>query len=385
MRLLLFEWNGLMQRDLENELNKLHIMFRRLSYAFRNIHEDEFFETRFRRHMIRNSYDAVISFNFFPLVAKICYEQNIKYIAWCYDSPIRVIPFDTFAIPTNYIFMFDKKEAQEYRKKGFDTVYHMPLAVSSQRMEHVEITTEDYQKYKRDISFVGNFHHSNYEEFLAPLPEYFRGYLNAIKDIQLDMRELYFPDVLFTDDLMEKLNFYYKEYTGNQDYCLSKENLSFLFGKYITERERIKYLKVFSNYFKVKLYSNRVPEQLKEIEYGGTVRYDSDMGKVFALSSINFNSSFYCIRTGISLRILDILGAGGFLLTNYQAELEEYFRDGQELVFYQDIYDAVEKCRYYLQHEEQRKTIAEHGQEKVFEHFSYQKQLGHIFDIAGIG
>lgn len=40
------------------------------------------------------------------------------------------------------------------------------------------------------------------------------------------------------------------------------------------------------------------------------------------------------IRTGLPLRIWDILGAGGFVLTNYQTEIPEYFEIGKDLETY---------------------------------------------------
>ena len=43
------------------------------------------------------------------------------------------------------------------------------------------------------------------------------------------------------------------------------------------------------------------------------------------------------IRTGIPLRVWDILGAGGFLLTNFQVELPDYFENGKDIVYYEDI------------------------------------------------
>ena len=38
---------------------------------------------------------------------------------------------------------------------------------------------------------------------------------------------------------------------------------------------------------------------------------------MFANSKVNLNITLRNIKTGIPLRALDIMGAGGFLLTNY--------------------------------------------------------------------
>lgn len=383
MHLLFFEWNALMQHDLEAVLRSLNITFYRFSYNFLNLHEDDFFCTRFENHLKNHHYDAVISFNYFPLVASSCYKYDLKYISWCYDSPVRIIPYDTFRFPTNYIFMFDKKEAAGYRSLGFDNVYHLPLAVNVSRMKSLRDSLS-LEPPICDLSFIGNFHTSNFTDFIMPLPKYYRGYLNALIKAQCNLRTCYLPDEFFTETFMDTLNSYYSKCLDDPSYSVSKENLSFLFGKYVTETERISYLSILSKFFDMNLYSNKCPEQLANIKHMGTASYYTEMSRVFALSKINFNLSFYCIRTGISVRILDILAAGGFLLTNYQEELADYFDLEKDFVLYESIEDAVEKTAFYLKHDDLRKRISSSGQKRTWENFSYEIQLKKIFTTAGI-
>jgi spore maturation protein CgeB len=79
---------------------------------------------------------------------------------------------------------------------------------------------------------------------------------------------------------------------------------------------------------------------------------------------------------------MDIMGAGGFLLSNYQQELAEYFEVGKELVLYDSREDLMQKIDYYLCHEEERQEIARCGQRKIEENFSYRKVLPRIFSVA---
>ena len=71
------------------------------------------------------------------------------------------------------------------------------------------------------------------------------------------------------------------------------------------------------------------------------------------------------IREGIPLRVMDILGSGGFLITNYRKALCDVFEDGKDLVVYYDEYDLLQKIEYYLSHEEERLEIAANGRKKV--------------------
>ena len=116
----------------------------------------------------------------------------------------------------------------------------------------------------------------------------------------------------------------------------------------------------------------------------GTCDYYDQMPKVFKASKINLNITLKIIQSGIPLRVMDILGSGGFLLTNYQPEIAEYFVDGEEVVMYESIEDAYEKAIFYIRNNDKRHQIAQNGHNKVRELFSYEKQLKSIFEIAGI-
>ena len=73
------------------------------------------------------------------------------------------------------------------------------------------------------------------------------------------------------------------------------------------------------------------------------------------------------------------MGAGGFLLSNYQNELARYFEEGKEMVMYYDRQDLINKINYYLEHDEERIEIAKAGQKKILENFDYSMAWEEIF------
>ena len=83
-------------------------------------------------------------------------------------------------------------------------------------------------------------------------------------------------------------------------------------------------------------------------------------------------------KKGIPLRIFDIMGAGGFVLTNYQEDLLSFFTPGEDFVYYEDRQDLMEKIAYYLTHEEERRAIAKSGHDKVKENHTYLLRLKEI-------
>ena len=63
-------------------------------------------------------------------------------------------------------------------------------------------------------------------------------------------------------------------------------------------------------------------------------------------------------------------------MTNYQAEIPYYFKEGEDLVCFDGINDLCEKAEYYLAHEEERLAIAE-----VREHHNYIERINTMLDI----
>ena len=114
----------------------------------------------------------------------------------------------------------------------------------------------------------------------------------------------------------------------------------------------------------------------------GPVDYYDTMPYVFKCSKINLNITLKSIINGIPLRAFDIMGCGGFLLTNYQDDFVKYFTPGEDLVIYENQSDFLYKIKYYLAHEDERMQIAENGYTKVKNLHSFKIRLNKIMDIV---
>ena len=151
-------------------------------------------------------------------------------------------------------------------------------------------------------------------------------------------------------------------------------------GSHLAVVVRERTLKLLSEYFNVHLYTRSdtsvFPNAISVPSSGKTsaspslyihpgVNTLTEMPKVFNLSKINLNMTMRPIETGLPLRCFDILGCGGFLMTNYQEELNDMFVIGQDLEAYSSPDELIDKCAYYLSHEDERAAIARNGYEKV--------------------
>lgn len=96
---------------------------------------------------------------------------------------------------------------------------------------------------------------------------------------------------------------------------------------------------------------------------------------VFQNSKINLNMTLRSIHTGIPLRAMDIMGCGGFLLTNYQEDFLEYFEPNVDYVYYSGQRELLDLADYYLAHEEERIEIARNGYQKVKAGHTYRHRV----------
>lgn len=387
MKLLIFEWAAgtFTYNDIVSSFDEKGISYRTVSYQFDDKNEDEFFEWRFTKVLCEDGYDAVFSVNYFPLVAKCCHNKGIKYISWSYDNPLDVPDMErTLGYAENHVFVFDRIQAEGYRKKGFSNVYHMPLAVNCKRLDPIKLTKQELELYSSDVSFVGKMYNSMFGQYRSLMDDFCKGYIDALVNAQSRIYGYWFVDEMLTDAVVERINRHFKELEPSTEFILPKEALSYAVAAQITRGDRLLLLNLLARHMKINIYSWEKCELLHGVNYMGSCDYHTQMPKVFKASSINLNITLKILQSGIPLRVMDILGCAGFLLSNYQPEIAEYFMDGQEVVMYESIEDAYEKALFYLKNDDLRKQIAKRGHDKANELFSYEKQLAKIFEISGI-
>lgn len=378
-KILFFQWNALMQRDVEEALAaRDDVELDYISYEFADWDHDEYFEKKFPPYLLRKKYDMVFSINFFPVLSDICNRYKIPYVSWVYDAPMHIRRKESIGNPVNRVFVFDRGQCRDLRAAGYDTVYHMPLGANTKRLDAMEITESDRRRFSSRISFVGKIYESDLAYLLSPLPEVYQDYLLEMIDEQMNTYGNYFMDDRLTPELMQALNIYYKQAAGSAEFEVKKEELEYACATCITQTERLEILRMLSEEYPVDLYSYSKPAELAKVNCKGFVKYYREMPKVFRSSDINLNISLKIIKEGLPLRLFDILGAGGFLITNYQTELEDCFTIGKDLVVYENMQDLKEKVAYYLTHEDERREIAKHGHDTVAEKYSIEAQLDKI-------
>ncbi len=375
MKILIYRWNVFHQEDIAEAFESFG---HTVEYYEETEKERKSTDIRRLKEVVAE-YDLIFSANYFSRVSNACQAEHKKYIAWTVDSPMLTM-FDTSVFnECNYIFLFDKFDYYQFLQMGVKHVYYLPLAVNAERVKkRIETASgEEKEKYRGDISFVGGLYYKNsYDAVADKLPEYLQGYFDACMEAQLDLYGDNVFDRLLTADILERLcevmDFH------QSDTAFSDIKLVFsstYLGFKTAQKERIRNLNALASRFAVNLYTDKSDDRLRGVRVKDSVDYREEMPLVFHESAINMNFTIRNIRTGLPLRIWDILGAGGFLLTNYQIELGDFFENEKDLVYFDSLDDMMRKAEYYLNHEDERRTIAQNGFEKVRQYHTYEHRI----------
>lgn len=381
--LLLYCWGSTSEKGLRLALEQLNIEYCQLTRVMEDYHADAVWAAECMNLTHSMKVDMVFSFDYFPLLSMICEMNHIPYISWIYDCPQYTLYSQTLINDNNYIFCFDKLQTLQMQNMGAKHCVHFPLAFS----KHMQY--QENAKYLSDISFVGNLYNDAKNRFRkVPWNPYTKGLLDGFIDAQLRIYGYNFiKDVLdeaLVESIVEACDLKLGEaYRVNQLWLAAD-----MLNMEVSARERIRILERLGENWDVNLYTtSNLTDKMKQghLQNCGMADYEIDVPNIYHNSKINLNITSKTIESGIPQRIFDILGCGGFCITNYQPEIAELFEDGRELVLYESVEDLCNKITYYLdsKNEAERKCIALNGQQKVLKEYSLEHRLQDMIGMVG--
>ena len=335
----------------------------------------------------QDTYSFIFSINFFPSVSDVCNIWGIPYLCLIVDSPVLELFSTSLANPCNKVFLFDIQLYNDFHHINPDGIFHIPLAtnVRDNYATATMASAADRARFSSDISFIGSLYSEKCLYNQITLPEKMRGYVDGLIEAQLLVYGYNFIEECVTPELIEAFCKVRPELINFPDSM--KVDTKAVIAQHIisvkvAEQERLRYLKALSEHFNVDLYTGSDTYSMPLIHNRGFAKTNTEMPIIFHQSKINLNLTAKSIRSGLSLRIFDVLGCEGFLITNYQAELPEHFNIGEDLEAYTSLDDLMGKCEYYLSHDKERREIAHNGFEKVKKYHTYDIRLTQMLEIA---
>lgn len=321
-------------------------------------------------------------------LALAAYKTGIKYVSVIWDAPYIKLYTPFGKLDNCWFSVFDRMDNERFKKAGIPHTLYQPLAVNRTDMLawHAKAKKKLAGAYVNDICFVGNLYEDNlFDERVKNMPQIVVDYFNSIFEetafrwdgadsvygktsgemlryMQMASTDFHIDNILDIDDT----------YLFEVVYLIRK----------ISNIERVAVLNTLAETYPVVLHTvSRVEEgQLGNVDVRPPVRLGEDVAAVYMGSKINLNISLKGIEGGTIQRVMDIMGAGGFVLSNYCEETAELFEEDKEIVMYKTPEELFEKVEYYLKHDKEREEIARAGHSKVIASYTYEDKLKKLLD-----
>ena len=325
----------------------------------------------------------VFSINYFPYLSIVCQGLGIKYVSVSVTCPMMEIYSTTIRNSCNRVFLFDYEQYLSIHDENPEGIFYLPLGAGTSRIDNL---LKGESGYLYDVSFVGSLYNEKDPFSALKISDSSRNRYESLMRQQIKSCS-YNQDLLENsisdEDVKEIKNAatdFYPSELSVRDMSRFVAINNYL-SPHMTYLERVDILNSLAEGLpsnKVHLFTKSDTSKLNSVVIHGGVATLTEMPIVFKKSRINLNLTTRSIKTGLPQRIWEILASEGFLLTNYQDEIPEYFEIGKHLVAYENDDELLELVRYYLEHEDQRKEIAQNGYEASR---AIGSTLGRVVDI----
>lgn len=389
MKVIFCRWKSICEVGIANAMKRIGCNVVTMNRAFESVDYDQGYLQELAA-LIQKNPDArcVFTVNFQPIIARVCKVFKLPYLSWTVDCPSFQLYSETVAYPTNRIFLLDRTQYEKFAPINPECIFHLPLGCDLPTWDSIQVSPEEHRKYDCDISFVGSLYSEKcrYNEIEKDLPDYMRGYVDGLINAQLNVYGYNFLEDSITEEWAEEFKKYADWVPLAEDYTEDVKGIvaDTYLGYKCTEQERIRTLSAISEHFDMDLWTLSDTSMLPKIHNRGGADSNNMMPQIIKCSKINLNMTNRPIKTGLPLRIFDLMGAGGFVISNYQAEIPEHFVPGEDIVLYDSIPDLLDKIAYYLAHDDERIQIATNGHEKIKQAHTYDMRLVTMFEWSGL-
>lgn len=331
---------------------------------------------------------ACFSWNYLSTLSEACEQREIPYLSWSYDSPVLHLFAANMHNRCNYFFVFDWRFYEELKAYRLPHLYYLPLGVNSKRLKQLEMTNSQLSYYGREVSFVGSLYQNNlFDTWADKLPKQI---VDRVGDIFCCQFNNWHENIIYQEldnGFLQELGTYVDMGYLREQFPYISERIVFgglVLARKYAQVERTCILDELAQHYPVTIYTDSDVKGLPHVEKRDGVDYRTQMPLAFCGSKINLNITLKSIESGIPLRVFDIMGCGGFAMTNRQEELAQYFEEGKDLAVYDSVEELIDKVGYYLRHEEERVKIVWNGFRKVHAEHNYVKRIESMMVQAGL-
>jgi spore maturation protein CgeB len=255
---------------------------------------------------------------------------------WRFKDFARVVaPALTFAATT------DKYSLEKYRELGCSNIIHSQWAA----IEYREDIQFDEPQYENDICFIGGLNPTRkwIVQYIQDNGFHVDCYGSGWPNGRVSFRQI--KDVTFRSKINLNLS---------NSFSLDFRFLEYLQKMRFEPTSMSRKQRILNSFFP-RISSRRV---LKE-----------------ALNTFNSSKNVEQIKA----RNFEIPAFGGFELTQYCLEIEDYFEIGKEIAIFSNIDDLLRQIDYYLTHDRERESLRRAGYIRARD-YTYENRMRKLFD-----
>jgi hypothetical protein len=165
-----------------------------------------------------------------------------------------------------------------------------------------------------------------------------------------------------------------------------KVPISFVGNLFSGHKSRIVLLEHLSGRLDVRIWSGALGHlsetSLLRARHEGAA-WGVDMYNILFNSKITLNSHIDMAGPfANNMRLYEATGAGALLVTDWKANLHEMFEPGKEVVAFRTPEECAQIILHYLDHEEERESIARAGQRRTLGEHTYYRRMQELTDIV---
>ena len=142
--------------------------------------------------------------------------------------------------------------------------------------------------------------------------------------------------------------------------------------------------------YRVKWWGPRISRRLNNIPlilsrvgraYGRRFLANADFAKAVSCADLFLARDVYPeVDASVSNRLYWACGCGAFYLCEKAVGIEDIMTPGKEIETFSSLDEMSEKIRYYIDHPEERKRIAEAGQRRTLEQYTFRHRIEEMFE-----
>jgi spore maturation protein CgeB len=316
--------------------------------------------------------DLVLTFNFIGLVRPLIEameKMGLPYVTWFVDDPFRYIKGEIRDLRYCCVFVCDRLYMNDLKDFGLKNIFYLPGATNPALFKPIE------EKEKYEVSFVGNSHYRAYRLYCEMIKD-----VNAEKALGEAVRVLISNPALSIRDILRETKSLLPERVGftkgEEELCSLVEDAAMaIYRKGVIEALKEVGIVVWGDSGWVGLLCDGIRIE-KEVDY------HKELPRLYNASKINLNITMSQLKTTLNQRVFDVSACGAFLLTDYRRDLGELFRAGEEIVFYREIDELEELCKYFIKHPEERRAIARKARKRILEEHTYKIRMERLIEIV---